>query len=146
MSGVLVLRSTLFPSKAVPAVHVAAYHHLLLFPQVAALPKPSNAEESGTPLAATTPSVESTTIMSGFAQSRLLALERASSSTRTYALEKLGDYRTHRLAGKGIGDTWGSGGVVADPIDYSFGDKNTRDAATLAEVGGPAANGYRARS
>ncbi|CAM9234091.1 unnamed protein product [Ectocarpus sp. 12 AP-2014] len=103
-------------------------------PQGAASPTPGDAEESGTPLASTTPSDEPTAAMSGFAQSRLLALERASSSTRTYALEKLSDYRNHELAGKLIGDTWGSGGEVTHPIDYSFGDKNTRDAATLAEA------------
>ncbi|CAM9788241.1 unnamed protein product, partial [Ectocarpus sp. 13 AM-2016] len=103
-------------------------------PQGAASPKPGDAEESGTPLAVTTPSDEPTAAMSGFAQSRLLALERASSSTRTYALENLSDYRNHKLAGKLIGDTWGSGGGVTHPIDYSFGDKNTRDVATLAEV------------
>ncbi|CAM9502681.1 unnamed protein product [Ectocarpus sp. 4 AP-2014] len=103
-------------------------------PQGAASPKPSDAEESGTPLAETIPSDELTAAMSGFAQSRLLALERASSSTRTYALEKLSDFRNHKLAGKLIGDTWGSGGGVTHPNDYSFGDKSTRDAATPAEV------------
>ncbi|CAM9827511.1 unnamed protein product [Ectocarpus fasciculatus] len=103
-------------------------------PQAAASPKPGDAAATGTSLAATTPTGESTAAMSGFAQSRLLALERASSSTRTYALEKLSDYRTNIFLGKGIGDTWGGGGGVADHSDYSFGDKNTRDGSAIAEV------------
>lgn len=91
--------------------------------------------EAGGELAATTPKTESITATSGLAQSKLLAIEKAAASTRTYALENLGDYRSTRVLGRGVGELKGRGGTAVDTTGIYIGGKNLPAASTLPEVG-----------
>eukprot|EP00903_Cladosiphon_okamuranus_P013903 g12931.t1 len=92
--------------------------------------------ETDKPQQAMTPTkTESPGPTSSLSPSQLLALEKASVSTRTYALEKLSDYRTDRGVGRGGGDylRGGLGGTMDARGAYS-GDKGVRDAVALPSV------------
>lgn len=93
----------------------------------------SKGTETGKPQQATTPTKnDSPGPASTLSQSQLLALEKASASTRTYALGKLSDYRTDRGVRRGGGDYFRAGGGARGAYT---GDKSVRDAAALPEVG-----------
>eukprot|EP00752_Nemacystus_decipiens_P014145 g12578.t2 len=73
--------------------------------------------------------------ISTLSQSQLVALEKASVSTRTYALGNLSDYRTDRGVGRGGGDYFRRGlGSTMDGRGSYVGDKSVRDAAALPEI------------
>ncbi|CAM9504523.1 unnamed protein product, partial [Scytosiphon promiscuus] len=101
--------------------------------QVAPSPKPSDVMNGGEPRAAMTAQGESATAKASFAESRLLALEKASVSTRTYALEKLNDYRSVLAIGKGFSDPRGGGVGTMDVSRIMFGDEIIRDSTTSVE-------------
>lgn len=101
-------------------------------------PSPESGDtKTGKPQQATTPTKnESPGPTSTLSQSQLEALEKASVSTRTYALGNFSDYRTDRGAGRGGGDYFrgGLGSTMGGRGAYT-GDKSVRDAAALSEVG-----------
>lgn len=104
--------------------------------QEASRPKAGVSEADGEPQqAATTSKNQSLTATSGLAQSQLLAIEKAAASTRTYALENLGDYRGTRMVGRGMGDLRGGGRPTIDATGMNFGGKSLQDASALPEVG-----------
>lgn len=82
---------------------------------------------------ATTPKSVSLDSSPRLAQSQLLAIEKAAASTRTYALENLGDFR---MVGRGGGEHRGGGRTTMDATGMYFGGESRRDASTLPEVGG----------
>lgn len=92
--------------------------------------------ETGKPQQATTPTKkDSTGPPSILSEAQLVALEKASASTRTYALGKPSDYRTDRGTGRGAGDYLrGGGGGAMDARGSYTVDNSFRDAAALPEV------------
>lgn len=114
---------------------------MLVLLQAASSLQPGDTKSGVDSQAATAPPSVPAAAGSSFAESRLLALEKASTSTRTYALEKLDDYRIVRTIDKGVGDLRGGGVRTMDVSGIMFGEQIVRDTTAISEVNSSGAQG-----